>query len=488
MTTPPASETLAAETQALALYLERRDWAAALAAWQQVESLVGVTIDSQLAIAHCRIELAAESALDGIVVQSPAAASRGQRDACADLIRARAFECLLGGQTARSAQLTRLLTAVDPHLRHVVSRSILPRAAPATGLPPLPAARPPLPFEEDLVPEAVATAALARHRHRRVLLVMRQFLTPGPQAVMADLVTYMEICLTRLGLPVARFESHPADAADRAAFADRLRAAIADFRPDVILVDDLLASGASADPAVAPAALAVLQAAHDAGIRLIGSYPDAWHPGVPARINQVAGLCDLFHLPHVGLASRLTPAAGGKVLHYPYPYVDPRPAATAEPPLPRACVVGRINWSNASRLVWWNEIAMAGLPVDFHPTIHGAERSAADYAALVARYAVTINFTTRTTGMRIMTGRSIESPLVGSVLLEEACDDTAWFLRPWEHYVPFSTLQELGDHLTALLADAPRRQAIAAAGQDWVRRHFTGAQFWAQALVRLYGQ
>ena len=72
------------------------------------------------------------------------------------------------------------------------------------------------------------------------------------------------------------------------------------------------------------------------------------------------------------------------------------------------------------------------------------------------------------------------------MLLEEANEDTAYFLRPHDHFVPFSTLRELEARLDELLGDAAHRQRIARAGQDWVRRHFTGRQFWAQLLRRLF--
>jgi len=62
--------------------------------------------------------------------------------------------------------------------------------------------------------------------------------------------------------------------------------------------------------------------------------------------------------------------------------------------------------------------------------VFGQERSPEDYARLAGSYAININLTMRTSGVRIATGRSFETPLVGSLLLEEANEDTAYFRGP----------------------------------------------------------
>src|SRR5260221_9290663 len=113
-------------------------------------------------------------------------------------------------------------------------------------------------------------------------------------------------------------------------------------------------------------------------------------------------------------------------------------------------------------------------------------RSDQDYADLLHVYLASVNFTRRLSGIRIATGRSFEVPLCGGVLLEEDSIDTAYFMAPGEHYVPFDNLAELSAALIALLGDPDRRSQIAVSGHDWVHRYFTGDQFWAGLLKRLY--
>lgn len=478
------SESGPSVAQAYSLYLEHRDWPAALAAWQAIEEAAGASIESRLAIAHCRIELADDAALPDIVVGALPSAGGARRDDIAALVRRRAYECLLT-ERPRSAQLTRLLAAADSHLQHVYATAILPQSPPRP-LPDPPASPPPLPFEEDAVPDDDVAALIERHRHRRVLLLMRFHPAPGHTAVVADSVHNMRACLDELGITHVSLDSHPAHH-EHADFADRLRRTIADAAPDIILIDDPITTGVTVDPAHAETVLATLAAARAGGAKLVAQYPDGWHPAIPALINRLADQLDLIVMVHGAQFGRLSATAAGKLLYFPFPVVDPRPPGSMPTVLkPRACVLGRINWANEARLVWWNEIVRRGLPVDIHPTVFGEERSRVDYAHLCGSYAINIDLTMRTSGVRILTGRTIEVPLYGSVLLEEANEDAAYFFRPHDHYVPFSTLHELEARLETLLADAPRRQRIAQAGQDWARRQFTGRQFWAQALRRLY--
>jgi Glycosyl transferases group 1 len=202
-------------------------------------------------------------------------------------------------------------------------------------------------------------------------------------------------------------------------------------------------------------------------------------------VEAAADLPDLFHVHHAGLLSRVSPAVAAKIYCACYPITDLRgPAAPTTQHL-RGAFVGGINWANMSRLVWWAEIARLGLPVDLYPTLSLSQRSPQQYAELVSAYAVTVNLTTRANGRRILTGRSLEAPIYGSLLLEEATDDTAYFMRPFEHYVPFDNLAELVTRLHQLLGDAPLRETIARAGSAWARQQFGALHFFARLFWHL---
>jgi hypothetical protein len=322
-----------------------------------------------------------------------------------------------------------------------------------------------------------------------VLLAIRQYRHTGRSLYLADFHRLFADSARNLGITTASLESHPQPDAEIARFPAALREALEAFRPDVVVLDDAMASGASADPAVAPAVREILEAARRThGARLVFTYPDSWHDQLAPAIAEAMRVADLIHVSHPGVRSRLAPRRTDTIWCYPPPMADPRgPDPAPVPRRLRAAVAGRINWSNASRLVWWSELACRGLPVDLYPTVYGHERTPVEYADLLSGHAVTLNFTARANGIGILTARTVEALLHGSLLLEQACDDTAYFLRPFEHYVPFTTLAELTARLARVLDDAPLRERITAAGAAWAQRHFGGPAFWARLFALLYG-
>ena len=471
-----------ADAEARRLYREQRDWNAALAFWQAREAAASPTAESRAAIAHCLIELGRVAPGPAGAI-APALAAGPAPEPSVALIRARAYECLGAGDAERAAQLTRLLAALDPRMRRVYEGAILSPGAPDEF--PEVAGGPPLRFQRDRPGEVDDVAVLARQRGRRVLLAIRQYRHTGRSLYLADFYRHFADSARGLGIETVALESHP-PAAAAAEVPDALRAALADV--DVAIVDDALASGASADPTVGPAILAVLEDAQRArGTKLVFTYPDSWHDALAPVVGAAARTADLIHVSHPGVLRRVSPRFTAKLWCYPPPIADPRgPDPAPVPRQLRASIAGRINWSNEARLAWWCEIARSGLPVDLHPTVYGHERSPVEYADLLSAYAVTINVTARANEIGILTGRTVEALLHDSLLLEQQSADTDYFLRPFEHYVPFSTLTELIARMRRVLDDAPLRERITRAGAAWARRYFSGAQFWARLFAMLY--
>jgi hypothetical protein len=470
------------------LYYEQRNWRAALALWLASEAADGPSLDSRVAITHCRIELADPSNLRTIGLTDAPAIDHGRTAAYAHLVRTRAFQYLSASDLLRASQLTRLLAVVEPQLGQVYRDCI---AATDLGAPlaePADAGQP-LPFERDQPPldDAAAQALVDAFPTKRVLFVFRHLLNYAGGVIEADLFSHLMASARARGITLTVLDAHFQTTPDRHhLFPDQLRTLIAELRPDVIIYDDLLVAGMSANPNLQPVILDILdRARREHGTRIAATYPDAWYDGMEGLIEAGLDVADVFHICHPGLLPRLSARARAKVPCYPYACTDPRPV-DARPPasLARGVFVGSINWANMSRLVWWSEIARSGLPIDIYPTLSWTERSAAEYAALLARHRIVVNLTTRANQRRVLTQRSIEAPLLGSLLLEEFSEDTAYFLRPFEHYVPFANLVQLGTRLQQLLGDPARCVAIAQRGTAWVRQQFSGLQFWA----RLYQQ
>jgi hypothetical protein len=469
-------------------YFLRRDWRTALALWRAVAATGTATIEAAFAIAHCRIELAEPDELRTIAIADAPTASTGWLEAYAHLVRTRAFHWLTAQDPVRAAQLTRLLAVADPHLAEIYRDAVLPSAVRAPTVVTPAASAAPLPFQRALpLDDDDVETVLARHRGRRVMLLVPDYLEVGGQRVELDIHRVLRDVAT-LGMAVTVVNNYTVPPAEWPRFAELLGARIAAFRPDILIYQEMLLWGVSADPQVQPGLLDVLDAARrDFDTRVVFTYPDAWYDGMESLLESALELCDVFHVTHPAMLQRVSPALAAKMWCAFYPMVDPRepPAAPVEQ-VARAAFVGSINWVNTSRLVWWTEIARAGLPVDLYPTTSAIQRTPAQYADLLARYAIGLSFTTRTNGRRILTGRAAETPFYGSLLLEEESADTAYFMRPFEHFVPFTNLAELAARLEELLADPGLRHRIAGAGHAWTRRHFGTRPFWARLLRKLY--
>ncbi|OAN50272.1 hypothetical protein A6A04_02400 [Paramagnetospirillum marisnigri] len=86
----------------------------------------------------------------------------------------------------------------------------------------------------------------------------------------------------------------------------------------------------------------------------------------------------------------------------------------------------------------------------------------------------------------IVTGRTAESMLAGSLLLEDVGSPLDEYYVPWVHYVPFSSLHELIVLLRFFQSHEEERARIAEAARAQWRRHYSNRRHWA-ALLRKAG-
>jgi hypothetical protein len=481
-----ASAIEACEARAHHLYFERYDWAGALLQWQIRDRLGPPTIESQLALAHCKIVVGDDDDIPEIGVSDPTTLSNGRRYDYAQLIRTCAWAYLTSGDGLHASKLARLAAAADPHFRSIYERQILADAP--VEIPAPPADPEPLPFERKLALSAEAARdVLAAHEGDRVLVFMPHLGTSDDLLSEVTLARYLRTSLEALKIDHRILESQRLTAEERVDLPARLRRVIAEFRPAVIVCYDMMISGASVLEDVRPGIFAALhEARRSIGSKIVYTYSDSWYDNAPALLDAVADHADVIHVTFAGLLSRVSPRVANRIFCYPYPCYDPRaPGARAPAQRPVAGFVGGMSWANQSRLVWYAEITRAGLPIEINFNAISGFRTPAEYAELIASYPISIDFTTRSSGDQVLTLRAIEAPWYGSLLLGEAAADTAYFMRPFEHYVPFATFGQLAGRLQLLLEDPPLRERITRAGTAWVQRNFGARQFWARLFWQL---
>ncbi len=471
-----------------------RDWAGALALYGQIAERDPARVQERalpIGIGHCRIELADPGGLGALSLDPGPCPGSARTTVFITTARHRALELCSAGDAARAARLLRFLGRFDGPLSHVYAESIDPGRtnwADRLGRPETDA-EPGFLAETGLTDDVVA-AAKQRHRGCRILLVGPIYPTRQFEAM-----DNLARSGAGFGLVMRRFDTQAPDR-DLDSYTGALLAAILEFKPDILYYADLFEFDISASsPAHAEQIVEILtMARRTLGVRVIRSLTDAWRAAARLGGDLFGGLgsfVDLLHHQVPGLHGSFTAAQRAAAFCYPTPCHLTETAVT-QGTIPRGCFIGRIHEWAYARGAWWIESVNRGLPIDFKlqfpwDTAQRVDPSVSDqdYADLLRTYAVSINLTSRLTGARILTMRSLETLLCGGALLEEATPDTAYFLRPGRHYAVFETLADLEAVLPALIADRARRLALADAGSRWVMKYFTGDYFWAGLLDRL---
>ena len=475
---------------------QARDWSLALQLYRHIQGahpVVAEELSCELIVARCEIELADDATLVVAEAKSVEAALHSMHAAAViHDIKLRAIECCRAGEHRRASRLLRLIAAIDGPIDRCYADGMLSRRSSCVDLlrPPVDPAPPRFLAEMNVASWPVATLR-DRCRGMRLLHVRRYayFNNPARQHEVQDKVTRSA---TDWGFMVREFNAMALPGPDTETYAASLRQAIDEFEPDLIFYDELFMSGVSAQPGHGDDIATVLEdARRRRGVRVVKGYTDVWYVTTytPDALFKHLDRCfDVVQHCHPAVLDRGTDAEKAAVFCYPTPHFTAAPTVDAGT-VPRAGFVGSVTLINIARLVWWAECACAGLPFDF---IEGQVQTAEhitdlDYANSLRAYQLSVNFTMRPTGARILTGRAIEVPLVGGVLIEEDGPDTRYFMTPGVHYVPYETLSDLAEILPVLLKDEARRKQLAAAGQAWSARYFTGDYFWAGLLHRLYG-
>jgi hypothetical protein len=464
------------------------DWSSALGFYRNAVDLDPGSATGHglaLAIGHCEIELAGADTLATMAPPPPSAADGERAQIIISRLRFRARELCQRGDHDRAARLLRFFSVCDPPIADAYAGAI--DADGNAGRPPQRGSSSPA-FLVGIDPADVAAMRRVA-RGRRLMLVFRRTFAGNP-ARQYQLVDMYLRTAARFGFSTRHVDSLFAGRTpDPVAAVARLAAEIEAFRPDVILYEGLFDPGIAAGYAAVEARVAdVLAAARGRGARVVNCFADVWR--VPHdQLFQGLGSCvDLVTHCHPTILGRGTREQNEAVFCFMPPIELPAPTVAAGT-IARAGFVGSIADFNISRLVWWAEAARRGLPLDFLETDHMAATQRPDqaFADLLRAYRLTVNFTRRSSGVPIITGRTVQTLLAGGVLLEEATRDSAYFLQPGVHYLEFTTLDDLARLIDRMLADPAGCARLAEAGRRWATTYFTGDHFWTGLLRQLAG-
>jgi hypothetical protein len=454
-----------------------------------------------LMLAHCWVELAPADTLDQLPLSRGLPCHAGRETQLVQKLRFRAIALARAGDYRRGSILLRVLADYDPTIAEVIRTAI---TSPAPASAPAPRRQPDFYHADPTLAANAVAAVKQRFSGTRVMVVYRRLFAGNPNRAY-DPVDVLVRSAMRFGMTVHLVDAyHLPPGVALPDFASWLQQEILSFKPHVIIYDDLFESGLSAAADFMSEQIGtVLQSAREIlGVRVVKSLLDAWmarengadrDPLVPALMGLTdpmkgIGVCvDLVQHMHPALQAAQSPEERAHSFCYLLPFELPRPTVP-HGTMPRACFVGSISWFNIARLVWWIEAGARGIPFDFHESDHTAAvlRSDQDYANLFHQYQVAVNFTRRSNGTRILTARTIEILQCEGVLVEEDCDNTAYFLAAGSHYAPFDTIDELQGLIDDLLRSEARRRSLSREGHQWVQEYFSGDRFWAGLLARLF--
>jgi len=104
-----------------------------------------------------------------------------------------------------------------------------------------------------------------------------------------------------------------------------------------------------------------------------------------------------------------------------------------------------------------------------------------EYAEILGRTKISINFSGSVHAHQLK-ARVFEIILSGCMLLESENDQVSRLLKPYVHYIPFSTKEDLLRKATYYLRNSSERRRIAVVARDFVLENYSSTNFW-QAIL-----
>jgi FkbM family methyltransferase len=182
------------------------------------------------------------------------------------------------------------------------------------------------------------------------------------------------------------------------------------------------------------------------GLKIVSVYFDPWMLS-PADLIEASAMVDLVWAPFPALPVWNHPTLADKVLAAQFP-LGTRFEAAPAPLRPRMSFAGSVMGFNWHRALWLEAAKHAGLAIDRQLSSHKPDGMSAldsygDYLRRLADATCSFNFSMRQDLQCIVTGRTFETMLSGSLLVQEYSPDMGYYFIAGEHYLEFSSVAEL---------------------------------------------
>ena len=213
-------------------------------------------------------------------------------------------------------------------------------------------------------------------------------------------------------------------------------------------------------------------------LKVVGYLLDAWN-GTPTILKEAFSLLDLVWEAVVpSLPLWKDPTLANKMLFSPFPSAV-NFASPEKPLIPKMLFFGGVKGYNWHRAFWLSAVNHLKLPIEKKLSTHAPDglpalESYARYMQSLTEATCCLNFSMRPdhNHTRIKTGRSFETILSGSLLVQELAPDLHYAFTPGKHYLEFSTLAELSAIARFITEHREEAEEIRRCGHAFAREYY----------------
>lgn len=341
-------------------------------------------------------------------------------------------------------------------------------------------------------PTNVSDTEIELKCQKKLLLIMRKYFFYNPkineQFRRHELPYHLENTAKALGFDVTYSWAEPFMRPDCFSIEeqivefDKLLNLIMLNRPDIILFDAFCENEVPGEYLGTIALKNAISALKEKiGFKFVVFYPDAWMESSKKAMEIVKPLVDVFWVNSTPLDDTRFKMLRTYVA--PIPYSDNVVEVVPERKDINTAFLGSVQPYNYLRAIWLTLIKKESIPCQLFITNHIAKECHAgstvdEYFNFMSRIKVTVNFAARQPGVVCITGRSWESIIAKSLLLEEDNREIRRFFAPFVHFIPFKTIHELDSYIRFFEKHEDIRQKIADRAFTWYRKLYSKEKLW----------